>query len=318
MVERRWLNYRKFVKYEKKWGKAWRICCMFLPMRPSNYVIFCNYVTRSLGSCVRSKELIRLAKIKNATERIYRRSLTRIYDLPVKISTALWHSFVLSHSPSSLSSLTPFFSSLFFLTPAFTPPSSRFCFFGFMSLFLHFFFFHKSNDYLEQRSATSVLLLCCSVLVLSALTDLTASSRNSVKGSVSLSGLPRGGYAFAPGNKIFRRWLRTMCPRIFLLLLLVYLSTTTCELFARATPSLVPRSWKTRISFKIELVNIHKCYFDILFFGNKRTNKMEHIYNSITFEEAWRASSEKFLADRKTEYVSTCKILRCIRCISDQ
>lgn len=151
MVERRWLNYRKFVKYEKKWGKAWRICCMFLPMGPSNYVIFCNYVTRSLGSCVRSKELIRLAKIKNATERIYRRSLTRIYDLPVKISTALWHSFVLSHSPSSLSSLTPFFSSLFFLTPAFTPPSSRFCFFGFMSLFLHFFFFFINRTIISSN-----------------------------------------------------------------------------------------------------------------------------------------------------------------------
>lgn len=137
MVERRWLNYRKFVKYEKKWGKAWRICCMFLPMRPSNYVIFCNYVTRSLGSCVRSKELIRLAKIKNATERIYRRSLTRIYDLPVKISTALWHSFVLSHSPSSLSSLTPFFSSLFF----FLRPLLLLRLLVFVSLVLCLFFF---------------------------------------------------------------------------------------------------------------------------------------------------------------------------------
>lgn len=230
-------------------------------------------MTRSLGSCVCSKELIRLAKIKNATERIYRRSLTRIYDLPVKISAALWHSFLLSHSPSSLSSLTPFFSSPFFsyascflLHCLLVFVSSALCLFFFI-FFL--FFFHKSNDYLEQRSATSVLLLCCSVLVLSALTDLTASSRNSVKGSVSLSGLPRGGYAFAPGNKIFRRWLRTMCPRIFLLLLLVYLSTT-CELFARATPSLVPRSRKTSISFKIELFNIQKYYFDILFFGNKK------------------------------------------------
>lgn len=77
------------------------------------------------------RRLIRFAKIKNATERIYRRSLTRVYEHSARISSSRFFfifSFLLLSSP---------FLAIFSF---FSFPFSSSCIFLFYFFFLSFFF----------------------------------------------------------------------------------------------------------------------------------------------------------------------------------
>lgn len=75
------------------------------------------------------RRLIRFAKIKNATERIYRRSLTRVYEHSARISSSRFF-FIFSFLSSPFLAIFSFFSF----------PFSSSCIFLFYFFFLSFFF----------------------------------------------------------------------------------------------------------------------------------------------------------------------------------
>lgn len=100
------------------------------------------------------RRLIRFAKIKNATERIYRRSLTRVYEHSARISSSRFFfilSFLLLSSPFLAFLSSPFLSFLFFVH------------IPFLFLFSFFFFLNFSiiNSTIISRTlnSTNVSLL---------------------------------------------------------------------------------------------------------------------------------------------------------------
>lgn len=200
----------------------WRNRSIFLPIG-TLITLFFVITWHDDSNPVSLRRLIRFAKIKNATEWIYRRSLTRIYEHPARISLfeILFYFF-----------LPPFHLHLILLPFLSSPFLSFLSVFFVYILFLFFFFFLNFsiiNSTIISRTlnSTNVLLLYRVPPALSALTDLTASSRNNVK-QPSLSSLPvsaKTSSTFTRGNKTFRRWLRaTLYKNIFLDVLLLQCS----------------------------------------------------------------------------------------------